>query len=170
MTEAKKGGSERVPAALQSRYDAIVALTDACCQAQLTEEYRDLCRRLTAKLCRKRPSPLVTGQAKTWACGIVYALGRVNFLFDQSQTPSLRADALCAHFGLSASTGSAKSKAILDLLKSGQMDPHWTLPSRLANNPMAWMIQVNGFLVDARQVPREIQEEAFRRGLIPFLP
>ena len=170
MTEAEKGGSERVPAALQERYDAIVALTDACCQAHLTEEYRDLCRRLTAKLCRKRPSPLVTGQAKTWACGIVYALGRVNFLFDPSQTPSLRADALCAHFGLSTSTGSAKSKAILDLLKSGQMDPHWTLPSRLANNPMAWMIQVNGFLIDARHAPREIQEEAFRRGLIPFLP
>ena len=170
MTEAGERSAERVPAALQERYDAIVALTDACCQAHLTEEYRDLCRRLTAKLCRKRPSPLVTGQAKTWACGIVYALGRVNFLFDPSQTPSLRADALCAHFGLSASTGSAKSKAILDLLKSGQMDPHWTLPSRLANNPMAWMIQVNGFLMDARQAPREIQEEAFRRGLIPFLP
>ena len=154
----------------KSANDAIVALTDACCQAHLTEEYRDLCRRLTAKLCRKRPSPLVTGQAKTWACGIVYALGRVNFLFDPSQTPSLRADALCAHFGLSTSTGSAKSKAILDLLKSGQMDPHWTLPSRLANNPMAWMIQVNGFLIDARHAPREIQEEAFRRGLIPSLP
>ncbi|MBK5965104.1 hypothetical protein CCR95_13655 [Thiocystis minor] len=170
MTEAEKGGSERVPATLQERYDTIVALTDACCQAHLNQEYRDLCRRLTAKLCRKRPSPLVTGKPNTWACGIVYALGRVNFLFDLSQTPSLRADELCAHFGLSASTGSAKSKAILDLLKSGQMDPHWTLPSRLANNPMAWMIQVNGFVVDARQAPREVQEEAFRRGLIPYLP
>ncbi len=136
----------------------------------LNAEYRDFCRRLTAKLCRKRPSPLLTGKPNTWACGIVYALGRINFLFDPSQTPSMRADDLCAHFGLSASTGSAKSKAILDLLKSGQMDPHWTLPSRLANNPMAWMIQVNGFLLDARHAPRDIQEEAFRRGLIPFLP
>jgi len=71
---------ERVPTALQGRYDAIVALTDQCCEQHLTEEYRDLCRRLTAKLCRKRPSPLATGKANTWACGIVYALGRVNFL------------------------------------------------------------------------------------------
>ncbi len=170
MTTAGEGGSERVPAALQGRYDAIVALTDACCQMHLNAEYRDGCRRMTAKLCRKRPSPLLTGKPNTWACGIVYALGRVNFLFDPSQTPTMRADDLCAHFGLSASTGSAKAKAILDLLKSGQADPHWTLPSRLAANPMAWMIQVNGFLLDARHASRDIQEEAFRRGLIPFLP
>ncbi|MDZ8257440.1 DUF6398 domain-containing protein [Nostoc sp. ChiQUE01b] len=37
--------------------------------------------------CRKRPSPLATGQAKSWACGIVHALGMVNFLYDSSQTP-----------------------------------------------------------------------------------
>ncbi|MFD2112731.1 DUF6398 domain-containing protein [Thiorhodococcus fuscus] len=33
----------------------------------------------------------------------MYALGRVNFLFDPSQTPSVQADDLCAHFGLSTS-------------------------------------------------------------------
>jgi hypothetical protein len=170
MTQDRTGGSERVPAALQGHYDAIVALTDQFCQQHLTEEYRDLCRRLTAKLCRKRPSPLVTGKLQTWACGIVYAMGRVNFLFDKSQMPFMRADDLCSHFGLSASTGSAKSTAILTLLKSGQADPQWTLPSQLANNPMAWLIRVNGFVVDARHAPREVQEEAFRRGLIPYLP
>jgi hypothetical protein len=35
---------------------------------------------------------------------------------------------------------------------------------------MAWFIQVNGLIVDARRAPREIQEEAFRQGLIPYLP
>ena len=162
--------SERVPAALRSKYDEIVALTDQFCQRHLNEEYRDLCRRMTATLCRKRPSPVATGKTNTWACGIVYSVGRVNFLFDKSQTPHLRADELCQHFGLSPKTGSAKSTAIMDLLKSGQADPHWTLPSRMGDNPMAWLIQVNGLMVDARQVSREIQEEAFRRGLIPYLP
>jgi len=162
--------SERVPAALQSQYDEIVALTDTFCQRHLNQEYRDLCRRLAATLCRKRPSPVATGKSKTWACGIVYSVGRINFLFDKSQTPHLRADELCQHFGLSPKTGSAKSTTIMDLLKSGQADPHWTLPSRMGDNPMAWLIQVNGLIVDARQVSREIQEEAFRRGLIPYLP
>ena len=35
---------------------------------------------------------------------------------------------------------------------------------------MAWMIQVNGFVVDARRLKREVQEEAFRKGLIPYIP
>lgn len=163
-------GSERVPAALQGKYDEIVTLTDQFCQQHLTEEYRDLCRRMVATLCRKRPSPLVTGKPNTWACGIVYAVGRVNFLFDKSQTPHMRADELFKHFGFSPKTGSAKSTAILELLKIGPMDPKWTLPSQQANNPMAWLIQVNGLIVDAREAPREVQEEAFRRGLIPYLP
>lgn len=162
--------SERVPAALQVKYDEIVALTDTFCQRHLNEEYRDLCRRMAATLCRKRPSPVTTGKTNTWACGIVYSVGRINFLFDKSQTPHMRADELCQHFGLSPKTGSAKSTAIMELLKSGQMDPHWTLPSRMGDNPMAWLIQVNGLIVDARHAPREIQEEAFRRGMIPYLP
>jgi hypothetical protein len=37
-------------------------------------------------------------------------------------------------------------------------------------NLMAWMISVNGFLLDARQAPAEIQAEAYRRGLIPYIP
>jgi Domain of unknown function (DUF6398) len=118
-------GSERVPPALQEKYNEIVALTDKCSQKHLTEEYSDLCRAMAAKLCRKRPSPISTGKANTWACGIVYALGCVNFLFDMSQTPHLRADELCRHFSLSTSTGAAKSKSIMDTLNIGVMDAHW---------------------------------------------
>jgi len=32
------------------------------------------------------------------------------------------------------------------------------------------MIQVNGFVLDARILKREIQEEALRKGLIPYIP
>jgi hypothetical protein len=32
------------------------------------------------------------------------------------------------------------------------------------------MIQVNGLIVDARHLPRDIQEEAYRKGLIPYIP
>jgi hypothetical protein len=35
---------------------------------------------------------------------------------------------------------------------------------------MAWMIEINGFLVDARLLKREFQEQALRKGLIPYLP
>jgi tetratricopeptide (TPR) repeat protein len=44
------------------------------------------------------------------------------------------------------------------------------VPSLIEQNPLAWIIQVNGLPVDARQMPREIQEEAYRKGLIPYVP
>ncbi len=50
------------------------------------------------------------------------------------------------------------------------MDKQWTLPSRIEQNPMAWMISVIGFIVDARSQPRLVQEEAYRKGLIPYIP
>ena len=58
----------------------------------------------------------------------------------------------------------------MDALNIGIMEPAWTLPSRMQGNPMARMTQVNGLLADARHMPREVQEIAFRRGLIPFVP
>jgi hypothetical protein len=41
---------------------------------------------------------------------------------------------------------------------------------KVNDNLLVWMIQVNGFVIDARHAPREIQEEAFRKGLIPYIP
>jgi hypothetical protein len=151
-------------------FDALVARTDAVCADHLTEEYAELCRRLAAALCRKPPSPVTSGRVETWACGIAYAVGSVNFLFDRSQTPHLTAGELCALFGVSPSTGAAKGSQIRKTFHMYQMDPAWCLPSLIEDNPLVWMISVDGFAVDARRVPREIQEEALRLGLIPYLP
>ena len=49
-------------------------------------------------------------------------------------------------------------------------DPRWSLPSKLEDNPLVWMLNVNGFAVDIRNASLELQEEAFRRGLIPYVP
>lgn len=163
-------GPKQVPTALLGKYQEITSLTDQFCKDFLTSEYAVLCHAMASTLARKRPSPLSTGKATTWACGIVYSLGRVNFLFDKSQTPHMRADELPAHFGLGAKTGAAKSTVIMGLLRISQMDPQWTLASRLAENPRAWYIQIGGYVVDARELPREVQEDVFRRGLIPYLP
>jgi Domain of unknown function (DUF6398) len=167
---ATSSKSERVPKPMQATFNAIVELTDAFCRAHLDEEYAQLARQATAALCRKRPSPLATGHLKTWACGTVYALGTVNFLFDRSQLPSMSAAELCAGFGVSKSTGAAKAKVVRDALDMSQIDPQWYRPSKMDENPMAWMIMVNGFVVDVRSMPRDIQEAAYAKGLIPYLP
>ena len=115
-------------------------------------------------------SPLERGKLESWAAGIVYALGSVNFLFDPSQDPHLSAGEVCAAFGVSTSTGAAKAKQIRDLFRMLPMDASWCLPSKLEESPTAWLISVNGLILDARRAPRPIQEEAFRRGLIPYVP
>ncbi len=159
-----------VPVAVRPVYEQIVRLTDPICREHLNEEYAVLARSMAEVLSRKRPSPLLSGRAATWATGILYALGRVNFLFDRTQTPHLTPAELCSLCGVSESTASAKAKNILDRLRSGPMDPQWSLPSRLIDNPLAFMVEVNGYIVDMREAPLELQEEAFRRGLIPFVP
>lgn len=159
-----------VPEVMQIRYQEIVTLTDALCLVKLNSEYSILCRELTAALSRKRPSPLLSGQVNTWACGITYTIGFVNFLFDKTQIPYMRANDLCEWFGVAASTGGNKAKQIRDMLRISQFSSKWMLPSRISESPWVWMVSYNGFEVDVRRLPKSIQEEAFRKGLIPYLP
>lgn len=166
----KKRTSTSVPSAVQPYYEAIVALTDRVCHEHLNDEYAELARRLAAALARKRPSPLVRGKPEIWACGIVYALGTVNFLFDKSQTPHMRADELCAAFGVSQSSGANKAGQIRDMFDMIQLDPRWCLPGLMDENPLIWHLAVNGLIVDVRHMPREVQEIAYEKGLIPYIP
>ncbi|HEX7423276.1 MAG TPA: DUF6398 domain-containing protein [Terriglobales bacterium] len=164
-----KSHSETVPATMKPAYSAIVTLTDAFCKDYLNEEYAALSRQLAAALARKRPSPLGRGKPEIWACAIVYALGSVNFLFDKSQQPHMRADELCAAFGVSQSSGANKAKLVRDMFRMWPLDPEWMLPSRADENPLVWMLEVNGLIVDVRTMPRELQEIAYRKGLIPYI-
>lgn len=52
----------------------------------------------------------------------------------------------------------------------GPFSHEWTLPSRLADNPMVWILQVNGLMMDIRTAPLELQRLAYEKGLIPFIP
>ncbi len=165
-----KDKPESVPNSVEPAFSAIVSLIDAVCKKHLNDEYATLSRRLAVTLARKRPSPILRGKPEIWACAIVYAIGTVNFLFDKSQTPHMRADELCAVFGVSQSSGANKAKFIRDTLHMYQLDPSWCLPSRVDDNPMIWILQVNGLMVDVRHMPREVQVIAYEKGLIPYIP
>jgi hypothetical protein len=162
--------THRVPAALQEKFYAIAQSTDAFCDQHLNDEYKTLIRQALAALSRKRPSPLLKGQENSWAAGAVHALGMVNFLFDPTQTPHGKAADIWTHFGLGASTGQTHSKKIREALDMTQMDPNWCLPSRMDANPLIWMLEINGYTVDARHLPLEVQDMAFAQGLIPYVP
>lgn len=77
---------------------------------------------------------------------------------------------VAAGFGVGQSTASAKAKVISAALGSRHIDPQWILPSLAAANPLIWMAQVNGLLVDLRTMPKEVQQAAFDKGMIPYVP
>lgn len=160
------------PGALRERYQALVSLTDAFCSKHLDEEFAVLCRKLAADMCGRRPAPVTGGRAQTWACAIVYTLAGVNLMFDRDRgvQGGLSAGELCALFGVSQSTASNKSTIIRQAVGMRPLDVRWSLRQRLLDNPVAWLIHVNGMPLDARQAPRKLQLQALRKGLIPFLP
>lgn len=162
--------SPNVPKKLQPKFDEIMALVEPVCDEHLDQEYAELSREMTATLARKRPSPLSSGRANTWAAAIVWTIGRVNFLTDKSFAPYMSAADLAEAFGVGKGTVSSKSGQIWKMLNLMQFDPNWTVASKVDSNPMIWMLSINGFIMDIRDAPREAQEQAFEKGLIPYIP
>ena len=155
---------------MAEKFAAITALTDAFCAMHLNEEYRVLIHRLIGSLARRRPPPLLKGKESVWAAAAAHAVGRVNFLDDPSQVPHCKPKILFEFFGVGESTGQNKSREIREAFRMGPMSPEWTLSSRMADNPLMWMLEVNGLMIDIRQAPAELQRLAYEQGLIPFNP
>jgi hypothetical protein len=161
--------STKVPKGWEEFYAALTEMTDRFCVEHLDHEYAELARYAIAALCRKRPSPLTSGKPQTWACAVLYALGQVNFLSDKTTQPYMAMAELCGHFGIASSTGGNKAKLVSTALGMHQFDHRWTLPSRLGSSSLPWLVEVNGLIVDARRLPLAVQEDAVRRGLIPYV-
>ena len=97
--------------------------------------------------------------------------GANNFLFDASQTPHVSADELSDLVSVPKSTMAGKAKRIREAVRlDAPMDPEFCRTELLADHPLAWLVEVNGLIVDARMLPLELQAEAQRRGLLPSLP
>ena len=166
----RKSSGAGIAEDVRPAFEQITSLVEAFCREHLNQEYSDLCRRLAEKLARKRPSPLVGGKPNTWACGIVRTIGWVNYLDSRGGKPHMKLTAIDKAFGVAESTGQGKSMLIRRMLKIRTMDPAWSVRSQMESNPRAWMIEFHGLLVDARILKREYQEEALRKGLIPYIP
>jgi hypothetical protein len=63
-----------------------------------------------------------------------------------------------------------KAALINRTLSIGVFEPDLTRPSMLEQHPLAWLVEMDGLIIDARMLSPELQDEARRRGLIPDLP
>ncbi len=77
---------------------------------------------------------------------------------------------IAKEFGVSQATMMNRAKVIRQGLDLMPLHPDWCLLSKLDDNPLVWMLEVNGFLMDIRHAPREAQIAAYEEGLIPYVP
>lgn len=160
----------KVPKLMIEKYNEIAEIITQFSKEKLNEEYQELCLKVLAKLCRKRPSPLLKGKIDTWACGIVYAIGSNNFIFDKSQGINMTATEIAQWFGLSKSTAGSKASEISRILRISITNAEFVLKSMMDSNPAIWLFEINGFIMDIRKAPYDTQKEAYERGWIPYIP
>src|SRR5687768_10279857 len=109
MAAQNKSNSKSVPTLddvspeFRERFTEIVALADDFCDRFLNDEYKQVCRKMAVGLCQEG-SPVLRGKPASWASGLVYAVGRVNFLTDPSQAPHMKAEEIAQGFGISPAT------------------------------------------------------------------
>ena len=154
---------------LQARLQEILKLTDQFCEAHLNEEYKQLCRIVALQFCQSEPG-VKRGRAESWASGIVYAVGQVNFLTDPSQEPYVKAEEIAKGIGVSVSNMQSKSKVVWNKLSLRPLHPDYCLPSQLTEDPLAWTFEIDGEMVDVRDAPLPVQQAIYDQGLIPYLP
>src|SRR5690348_7891509 len=99
---------------LQVLQRQLTDMTAAFCRQHADGEYAGLCKKLIDKMARKRTVPFLSGRVEIWAAAIVYTLGSINFLFDESFLPHATPDTLCNHFQVSKRTVAQKAKLIRD--------------------------------------------------------
>ncbi len=152
------------------RFEAVALLINQFCGQHKAFELSLLCVDMTLSLCVQFPEVIRRGKPESWACGIVHAIGMVNFLSDPDSEPYIETAEIYSFFGVSQGTMQSKSKRIRDLFGIFQMDPIWSLPELLLENPLLWTVPLNGLLVDIRDASQEMQQKALDANLIPMLP
>jgi hypothetical protein len=161
--------ARQVPEKLRARFTEIVTALDRFCDRHLDEEFKQLCRSMAVVACQEG-LPLANGKAAGWAAGIVYSVGWVNFLGDPGQPHHMKAEDMARALGVSPATLMNRARVLREELGPRRMDPWWSTKGMMGNNPLVWMVEINGLPYDIRRAPRQVQEELYRRGLIPFVP
>jgi hypothetical protein len=150
-------------------FDGISALMKEFCEARLTENYAVVCEKLLDAACASW-LPLQRGKPQSWAAALVHLAGKINFLHDPASEPHMKLHDIAQHFGVSQATMKNKSREVRDAINCIPLDPRFCLSENLTDNLHSWLKGLGGILVDRRAQPREIQETAFKTGLIPFMP
>lgn len=149
---------------IEEKKQKLIEMTAGFCDAHLDKGYKQLCEKLIVKMARKRNVPFLSGRMEIWAAAIIYAIGQINFLFDQSFVPYVSAQEISNYFGASKSTVSQKAKLIRDMFKMGYWDKEFSTTKMREDNPLSDMVMVNGLMVNIQSLPPELRDIIRQKG------
>jgi len=141
---------------LEKKVKKITELASDFCTKKLNAEYQEVVDKVIEELSQEQPSPLLKGKEENWAAGIVYAVGQINYLTDNSFEPYISVINLCHFFRTKKSTTSNKAVDIRELLKMEDSSAYMT-KTRKEKDPLNNYVMVNGFIVHISSLPPEQQ-------------
>ena len=101
---------------IAEKQEKLIEMVKGFSDEYLDDEFRDLNIKLVEKLGRKHDVPFRRGKLENWAGGIVYTIGQLNFLFDDSIEPYATPDDIADYFGIKKKTAANKARDIRKLL------------------------------------------------------
>lgn len=152
---------------IKQREKELIEMIETFCSNKLDDDYSQLCEKLVRKLGRKKDVPFQRGKPEIWAAAVVYAIGSINFLFDSSFEPYIKAEEISEYFGTKNSTVSNKAREIKDMFDIWHYSPEFSTQKMAASNPLNEMVVVGGFIVPIASLPANLQKlvrEARARG------
>jgi len=121
---------------IQEKATRLETLTSRFCAERLNDEYAGLCRKLIAKMSRKRKVPFLTGKEEVWAAAVIRTIGSINFLFDTKSKPHVQAKEISEYFGVSSGTVSYRARKIREMFKLTYWDDEFSTERSRKNDPM----------------------------------
>lgn len=126
----------------------------------MNDNFKDKAIELTNKLSRKRPSPLSSGRAKTWAGGILDTIMKINFIYDQGNPLYIMKRDFVQKIGVSQNTINKKSNEIMDSLNISIFSSEWFVEGNDDFNMNNVLQSQNQLLELTRNIELALEEDS----------
>ncbi len=90
----------------------IKELVRSYCEKHLNDELMGYALKLCDTLGRKKKIDISRGRKEIWAASVIYAIARLNFLFDKENPNYITTDTICNYFNTKKSTVGSKATKI----------------------------------------------------------
>ncbi len=144
----------------------IKELVRSFCEKHLNDELMGYALKLCDTLGRKKQIDISRGRKEIWASSIVYAIARLNFLFDKENQNYITTDTICNYFNTKKSTVGNKATKIEEACKltigaEGYCSKHITDSFTFYQTPEGFIIPKS--MIGGREVVREpLVDEAIK--------